>query len=102
MSSARARMLLAGRSSLLAAVPGKRIASAAPAAAAAIAAAYHLHRSFFMPPPSSVRFRAATRARTALSSTLGRRMTRRARFLMAALAAGVLVWGLVAAGLTGA
>src|SRR5256886_16946977 len=101
MSRARARMLLAGRSGPVPAVPGKRIARAAAVIAAAIAAAYRFHRIFLMPPPLSVQFRAPMRTRTALSSTLGRRMARRARFLTVAMAAAALVWGLVAAGATG-
>src|SRR5256885_10211179 len=61
MSRARARMLLAGRSEPLPAVPGKRIASAAAVIAAAIAAAYRFHRIFLIPPPLSVQFRAYAR-----------------------------------------
>src|SRR2546430_17560589 len=102
MSRARARMLLAGRSEPLPAVFAKRIASAFAVIAAAIAAAYRFHRIFLMPLPLSVQFRAPMRTRTALSSTLRRRMARRARFLTVAMAAAVLVWGLVATKLTGA
>src|SRR5256885_16061490 len=66
MSRARARMLLAGRSEPLPAVPGKRIASAAAVIAAAIAAAYRFHRIFLIPPPLSVQFRAYARENGAI------------------------------------